>query len=139
MACKTALVLAISCVMVALTVVILIMVTLSSTLVIIFRHRLPIGTDTRTFMSRTFMSINIRAHVYQHVFWHEYLVLLLRFELAQNLHSNANVSTSIVTADSIDTNFMSTSINNDVNLKGSLGIRAIKIYKNFSISLFVTI
>ena len=78
MACKTALVLAISCDMVTLTVVILIMVTLSSTLVIIFRHRLPVGTDTRTFMS-----INIRAHVYQHVYWHEYLVLLLIFELAQ--------------------------------------------------------
>ena len=78
MACKTALVLAISCVMVTLTNVILIVVTLSSTLVIIFRHRLPIGTDTRTFMS-----INIRGHVYQHVYWHEYLVLLLIFELAQ--------------------------------------------------------
>ena len=79
MACKTALVWAISCVMVTLTVVILIMVTLSSTLVIIFRHGLPIGTDTRTFTS-----INIGAHVYQHVYWHEYLVLLLIFfELAQ--------------------------------------------------------
>ena len=78
MARKTALVLAISCVMVTLTVVILTMVTLSSTLVIIFRHRLPIGTDTRTFMS-----VNIRAHVYQHVYWHEYLVLLFIFELAQ--------------------------------------------------------
>ena len=53
MACKTALMLAISCVLVTLTVVILTMVTLSSTLVIIFRHRLPIGTDT---------------HVYQHVY-----------------------------------------------------------------------
>ena len=69
--------LAISCVMVTLNVVILIMVTLSSTLVIIFRHRLPIGTDTRTFMS-----INSRAHVYQYVYWHEYLVLLLIFGLA---------------------------------------------------------
>ena len=78
MACKTSLVLAISFVMVTLTVAILIMVTLSSTLVIIFRHRLPIGTDPCTFMS-----INIRAHVYQHVYWHEYLVLLLIFELAQ--------------------------------------------------------
>ena len=78
MACKTALGLAISCVMVTLTVVIPTMVTLSSTLVIIFRHRLPIGTDTRTFMS-----VNIRAHVYQHVYWHEYLVLLLIFESAQ--------------------------------------------------------
>ena len=78
MACKTALVLAISCVMVTLSVVMLMMVTLSSTLVIIFRHRLPISTDTRTFMS-----INIRAHVYQHVCWEEYLVLLLIFELAQ--------------------------------------------------------
>ena len=78
MACKTALVLAISCVLVALTVVVLTMVTLSSTLVIIFRHRLPIGTDTRTFMG-----INIRAHVYQHVYWHESLVLLLILEFAQ--------------------------------------------------------
>ena len=64
--------------MVTLTVVIRIMVTLSSTLVIILRHRLPIGTDTRTFMS-----INITAHVYQHVYWDEYLVLPLIFELAQ--------------------------------------------------------
>ena len=64
--------------MVTLTVVILTMVALSSTLVIIFRHRLPIGTDTRTFKS-----VNIRAHVYQHVYWHEYLVQLLIFELAQ--------------------------------------------------------
>ena len=64
--------------MVTLTVVILTLVTLSSTLVIICRHRLPIDTDTRTFMS-----VNIRAHVYQHVYWHEYLVLLLIFELAQ--------------------------------------------------------
>ena len=54
------------------------MVTWSSTLVIILRHRLPIGTDTRTFMS-----VNIRAHACQHVHWHEYLVLLLIFELAQ--------------------------------------------------------
>ena len=68
--------LAISCVMVTLIVVILIMVTLPSPLDIIFRHRLPIGTDTRTFMS-----IHIRAHVYQHVYWHEYLVLLLIFQL----------------------------------------------------------
>ena len=66
MACKTALVLAISGVMVTRTVVLLITVTLSSTLVVIFRHRLPISTDTRTFMS-----INIRAHVYQHVYWDE--------------------------------------------------------------------
>ena len=80
MACKTAFVLAISCVMDTLTVVILTLVTLSSTLVIIFRHRLPIDTDTRTFMS-----VNIRAHVYQHVYWHEYLVLLLISELAQIL------------------------------------------------------
>ena len=64
--------------MVTLTVVIRTMVTLSSTLVILFRHRLLIGTDTRTFMS-----VNIRAHVYQHVYWHEYLVRLLIFELAQ--------------------------------------------------------
>ena len=62
--------------MVTLTVAILIMVTLSGTLVIIFRHRLLIGTDTR-------MKINIRAHMYQHVYWHEYLVLLLIFELVQ--------------------------------------------------------
>ena len=77
MACKTASVLAVSCFMVTLTVVILILVTLSSTLVFIFRHRLPIGTDTRTFMS-----INTRAQVYQHVYCDEYLVLLLIFELA---------------------------------------------------------
>ena len=65
--------------MVTFTVVILIMVTLSSTLVVIFRHRLPIGTDTHAFLS-----INIRPHVYQHVYWHEYLVLLLLiFDLAQ--------------------------------------------------------
>ena len=62
--------------MVTLTVVILIMVALSSTLVIIFRHRLAVGTDTRTFMS-----INISPHVYQNVYWDEYLVLLV-FELA---------------------------------------------------------
>ena len=73
MACKT--VLGISCLMVTLTVVILIMVTLSSTLVIVFRLRLPISTDTHTVMS-----INIRAHVYQHVYWDEYLVLILIFE-----------------------------------------------------------
>ena len=124
MACKTALVLAISCVVVTLTVVILIMVTLSSTLVI-FRHRLPIGTDTRTFMS-----INIRAHVYQHVYWHEDLVLLVIFELAQISIVTRMSRTSIVTADSIDTNLMSTSINNDVNLKGSIGISVIKVIKN---------
>ena len=78
MACKAALVLAVSCIMVTLTVVILITRTLSSTLVIIFRHSLPISSDTRTFMS-----INIRAHVYQDLYWNEYLVLLLIFELAQ--------------------------------------------------------
>ena len=65
-------------VLVTLTVVILLMVLLWSTLVIFLRHRLPISTDTRTFMS-----INIRAHVYQHVYWDEYLVRLLILELAQ--------------------------------------------------------
>ena len=78
MAFRTALVLEISYVMVTLTVVILIMVTLSSTLVLIFRHRLPMCTDTRTFIST-----NIRAHVYQHVYWDQYLILLPIFELAQ--------------------------------------------------------
>ena len=78
MACKAALVLAVSCIMIALTVVILIVVALSSTLVIIFRHSLAISTDIRTFMS-----INPRAHVYQHLYGDEYLVLLLIFELAQ--------------------------------------------------------
>ena len=77
MACKTALALAVSFIMVPHTVVILIMATLSSTLVMIFRHSLPILTDTRTFMS-----INIRAHAYQHLYLDEYFVLLI-FELAQ--------------------------------------------------------
>ena len=78
MACKAAFVLAVSCVMVGLAVVIPIMITLSSTLVIIFRHNLPISTDTRILMG-----INIRAHVYQTLYWDAYLVLLFIFELAQ--------------------------------------------------------
>ena len=77
-ACKAALVLAVSCFMVTFTVMILIMITLSSTLAFIFRHNLPISTDTRILTS-----INIRAHVYQNLYWDEYLVLLLIFELAQ--------------------------------------------------------
>ena len=78
MACKAALVLAVSCIMVTLTVVTLLMVTLSSTFVIIFRHSLPISTGTRILKR-----INIRAHVYQTLYWDEYLVLLFMFGLAQ--------------------------------------------------------
>ena len=66
--------------MVTLAVVILIMIALPSTLVIIFRHShsLPISTD-----ARILMSINIRAHVYQTLYWDAYLLLLFIFELAQ--------------------------------------------------------
>ena len=78
MACKAAFVLAVSGIMATLAAVILIMIALSSTLVIIFRHSLPISTDTRILMS-----INIRAHVYQTLYWDAYLVLLFIFELAQ--------------------------------------------------------
>ena len=38
---------------------------------------------------------------------------------------------STATADSTDTNVMSTSINNDVNLKGRIGSSVIKIYEKF--------
>ena len=72
MACEAAFVLAVSCIMVTLAVAILIMIALSSTLAIIFRHSLPISTDTRILMS-----INIRAHVYQTLYWDAYLPLLL--------------------------------------------------------------
>ena len=78
MACKAAFVLAISCIMATLAVVILIMIALSSTLVIVFRHSFPTSTDTRILMS-----INIRAHVYQILYWDAYLVLLFICELAQ--------------------------------------------------------
>ena len=64
--------------MVTLTVAILIMTTLSSTLAFIFRHSLPVSTDTRILMS-----INTRAHVYQSLYWNEHLVLLFILELAQ--------------------------------------------------------
>ena len=64
MACKAAFVLAVSCIMVSLAVVILIVIALFRTLVIIFRRSLPISTDTRILMS-----INIRAHVYQTLYW----------------------------------------------------------------------
>ena len=74
MACKAAFVLAVSCIMGTLAVVILIMLALSSTLVTIFRHNLPISTDTGILMS-----INIRAHVY----WDAYLVLVFICEVAQ--------------------------------------------------------
>ena len=50
MACKAACVLAVSCIMVTLAVVILIMIALSSILAIIFRPSLPISTDTRILM-----------------------------------------------------------------------------------------
>ena len=64
--------------MVTLTVVILILIT-SSRALVIFRHSLAISTDTRTVMS-----INIRADVYQHLHCDENLVLLLLiFEFAQ--------------------------------------------------------
>ena len=78
MACKAAFVLAVSCIMVTLPFVILIMIALSSTLAIIFIHSLPICTDTRILMS-----INIRAHVYQILYWDAYLVVLFKFESAQ--------------------------------------------------------
>ena len=91
MACQAAFVLAVSCIMVTLAAVKLIMIAVSSTLVIIFRHSLPSGTDTCVLMN-----INIRAHVYQTLHWDAYLVLLLMlFELAQMFHSSANVSTSM--------------------------------------------
>ena len=64
--------------MVTLAVVILIIIALSGTLAIIFRHSLPTSTGTRILMS-----INIRAHVYQTLYWDVYLVLLFIFELAQ--------------------------------------------------------
>ena len=75
MACK---VLADSCILVTLAVVILIMIALSGTLVLIFRHSLPISTDTRILMS-----VNIRAYVYQTLCWDAYLLLLFIFELPQ--------------------------------------------------------
>ena len=50
-ACKAALVLAVSCMFVTLTAVILRVIKLSSTLAIIFRHSLCICTDTRILMS----------------------------------------------------------------------------------------
>ena len=78
MACKVAFVLAVSRIMITLAVVILIMIALSSTLLIIFRHSLPVRNDTRILMS-----ISIRAHVYQTYYWDAYLVLLLVFELTQ--------------------------------------------------------
>ena len=79
MACKPAFVLEVSCIMATLAVVILIMIAVSSTLVIIFRHSLPISTDTRILMS-----VNVGAHVYQTLYWDAYLLLLLFiFELAQ--------------------------------------------------------
>ena len=77
MACKAAFVLAVSCIMVTLAVV-MAMIALSSTLVIIFRHSLPISTDTRVLMS-----IKIRAHVCETLYWDAYLVLLFTLELAQ--------------------------------------------------------
>ena len=71
MAYKAALALAVPCIMVTLVVVVLKMITLSSSLVVLFRHNLPIRTDTRMLMS-----INIKAQVYQTLYWDAYLVLL---------------------------------------------------------------
>ena len=69
---------AVSGIMLSLAPVILILVALRSTLVIIFIHSLPISIDTPILMN-----INIRAHVYQTLYWDAYLVLLFMFELAQ--------------------------------------------------------
>ena len=66
MACNAALVLVVSCTVVTLTVVILIMIALTSTLIIILRHSLRISIDTPILMG-----INIRAHVYQHLYGDE--------------------------------------------------------------------
>ena len=71
-------------------VVILIMITLSSTLVIVFSNSLAISTNTRILIST-----NTRILMYQTSHWDSYLVLLFIFELAQIVHSNTNVSTSM--------------------------------------------
>ena len=68
----------VSCIMVTFAVVIRIMIALSSILVIIFRHSLPISIETRILMR-----INIRAHVHQTLYWDAYLLLLFILELAQ--------------------------------------------------------
>ena len=68
MACKAALVLARSFIMVTRIVVILIMITLTSTPLIVFRHSLRTGTNTST---RIIMSINTRAREYELLYWDE--------------------------------------------------------------------
>ena len=76
--------------MVTLSVVMLILMPLSSTLVLIFRHSLPICTDTRILMS-----ISIGAHVYQTFVLGCISSTTIDMLVSTNVHSNVNVSTSM--------------------------------------------
>ena len=113
--------------MVTLTVVILVMITLTSTFVLIFRHSLPISTDIRILMG-----INIKAHVYQPLYWDEYLVLVFILELAQVFTVTRMSVLALQLLVNIDTNLMSTSIYIEVYLKGNIGSSVSKLFESFS-------